>query len=129
LQLASRWRTTRMATESWASYVDTEDGLAWKSAFMLLRQLEPLFAAAVVRDPSLATTYPGLTRMFDAPKVIAKTGVATRKRSAKVKADNAAAAAVTSAVNAALAHAQEGGGAPATTTAAAAGAPATTVKG
>jgi len=119
VNLAYRWRLIRNATEAWLAYVRTQDGLAWRDALALVTQLEPFVLAAVTRDPSVAAAYPGLMRMFDAPKVIARTASATKKKAAKTKAQNA----VTTAVNAALAHAAQGGGeaamaaTPATTTA------------
>ena len=101
VELASAWRLVRTATETWLSYVENEDGLAWMNALVLLRQLEPLFQAAATTDPTLLTTYPGLARTFGASKVIAKSVTATKKKNAKKKA----AEAVTNAVNAALVNA------------------------
>ena len=85
-----RW--VRTAAALWTSYASTEDALAWKDALTLLRELQPLFEAAVVHDPSVATAYPALTRIFEVPKVIAKTATATKRKKARVKAQTAATA-------------------------------------
>ena len=111
LEIAYQWRLVRTATEAWSRYVGTEDGLAWKNALTLLAQLEPLFDAAVVRDPSVATEYPGLVRFFDSPSVVARKAAATKKKAAKAKAQEAVTTAVNAAVGAALTHAAEEGGA------------------
>ncbi len=106
-----QWRLVRTATEAWLRYVETEDGLAWKNALTLLTQLEPLFDAALVRDPTVAAACPGLVRFFDARSVVAKKAAATKKKAAKTKAQAAVTTAVNAAVGAALTHAAEEGGA------------------
>jgi hypothetical protein len=124
VEIAYEWRLVRTATEAWSRYVGTEDGLAWKNALTLLAQLEPLFDAAVVRNPSVAAEYPGLARFFDTRSVVAKKAAATKKKAAKTKAQTAVTTAVNAAVGAALTHAAEEGGAgqAAATTAATSGA-------
>jgi len=95
LDLAIQWRAMRDLTATWDLYVRTQDGLAWKAALTILDQLKPLFLNASATNPALATQYAGLTSFFEAPKVAAKQGLATKAKKAKTTA----AAAVT--VNAA----------------------------
>ena len=93
LQLGVSWRGMRDSTATWDVYAKAQDGMAWKNALTLLDELKPVFLGAVAKNASLATKYPGLMQMFDAPKALAKLGVATRKKNAKAKADTAASAA------------------------------------
>ena len=88
------WRNLRNACEAFTAYVKSQDALAWKAAFVGLDELKPLFLIAATKNPTLATTYAGLAAMFDAPKVIARSGAVTRKKTAKTKASAAATAAV-----------------------------------
>jgi hypothetical protein len=102
--LAQRWRETRNALQTWMLYVQTQDALAWDGALRLMRQLEPLFDAAVTCSPEVAFEYPGVARFYEAKDVVAQRGHATRSRKAKAKADAEQEATITNAVNAALAE-------------------------
>ncbi len=92
---------------AWDKYVTSQNGMAWKAATAQLDAFKPLFLMAVAKNPDLAVKYAGLARLFDAPKVVAKQAVATKKKNAATKAATSAAqaAAVTSAVSAATATA------------------------
>ncbi len=93
LSLGLEWGEMRSATAAWDVYAKAEYSMAWKSALLLLDQLKPVFFGAIAKDPALASQYPGLMQMFDAPKAVAKQAVATKKKNAKAKAVAAAPAA------------------------------------
>lgn len=97
LALAVAWRKARGPAEAWDEYVRTEDGLAWKGALMLLDRVKPYFLAAVQRNSELAQQYPGLARMFEAPREVAKQALATKKKNAAAVAASAASATATAA--------------------------------
>jgi len=86
LDVASRWRALRTAADAFQAYARAEDGMAWKAALTMLAQLEPLYAAALTRDASVADTYPALNRWFDIPKAIAQGAAATKKKARKSRA-------------------------------------------
>jgi hypothetical protein len=104
VSVAIQWRMQRGPTEAWDAYVKAQDGIAWKEALTLLDEVKALFLIAAAKNPTLTTTYPGLARMFDAPKVAAKQATSTRKKNAKTAAA-ATAAATTAAAAPALAPA------------------------
>jgi len=99
--LGLEWRAQRTSAEAWAGYTKVQDAIAWKGALVLLDELRPLFQAAVSKDATLATAYPGLTKLFNATNVMTKHAVAAKKRNAR-----AAAAAAKAAAAEALATAQ-----------------------
>ncbi len=66
--------------------------MAWKAAITLLDQVKALFLIAVSKSSSLATMYPGLAQMFDAPKASTRKAMSTKKKNAKAKVASAAAA-------------------------------------
>jgi len=107
------WRAQRDAAEAWDAYVKVEDGLAWRSAMNVLDEVRPLFLFAVSKNPELATVYPWLTQLFQAPKAVAKQANATKAKKAKVAktntttAESNAVAAATAAAAAATAAADK----------------------
>jgi hypothetical protein len=105
LQIGLGWRNLRVPADAWDQYVKTEDGLAWKSAMLLLDQLKPIFLTAIAQNAALATQFSGLAEMFGARRTAAAKGGATRKQNAKTKAVADAAAAQAAAVASAVAAA------------------------
>ena len=91
------WRALRDPTETWDTYVRAQDAMAWKAAITLLDDVKALFLIAVSKSSSLATKYPGLAQMFDAPKASARKATSTKKRNAKAAVASAQAAAKTAA--------------------------------
>ncbi len=61
--------------------------MAWQDARGIVEDLKAPFGLASGADPTLATTYPALTRLLGVAKAIAQKGVATRKANAKAKAE------------------------------------------
>jgi hypothetical protein len=89
---AMGWRALRGPTEVWDTYVRAEDAMAWQVAITLLDRVKPLFLIAVAANPTLATMYPGLAQMFNAPKLSARQAQVTKKKNAKAAVASAAAA-------------------------------------
>jgi len=96
--LALGWRGVRDTTEAWDEYVKVQDALAWKSAMTALDEVKPLFLFAVSKNPSLATTYSWLAKLFNAPKAISEQANATKAKNKAAKAKTAAEAATAAAV-------------------------------
>jgi hypothetical protein len=105
LQIGLEWREMRPPADAWDRYITSQNGMAWKAAMAQLDALKPVFLLAAATDPALAVKYAGLARLFDAPKMVAKQAVLTKKRNAATKAATTAAQAaeVTAAVSAATA--------------------------
>ena len=85
LDIGLAWRDLRPDAEAWYLYVKMQDGLAWKRLSLLLGELRPIFRLAASKDASLATLYPSLARMLDAPYAVAKRSVETRKQRKRAK--------------------------------------------
>lgn len=92
LELGLAWRSMRDRTETWAEYVKAQDAMAWKDVLTVLAELRPVFLAAVAKTPALASKYPGLVEIFEAPKLVTSLGIVTRKKNAKARAAAEAAA-------------------------------------
>ncbi len=97
ISVALEWRTMRDSTETWDEYVRAQDAMAWQAAMTYLDDIKPLFLIAVSKNPSLATTYPWLAQVFNAPKVSARQAKTTKKNNAKAAVASAQAAAKTAA--------------------------------
>ncbi len=82
LQVGAQWTALRAQSDSWSSYVNSQEGMAWKDALEVLNSLKPAFALATAASPSMLSAYPALTRLLGAQKVVAKRAVATRKKNA-----------------------------------------------
>jgi hypothetical protein len=93
VSLGIQWRKVRDASAAWDAYVKTQDAVAWKGAMAYLEEIRPLFAFAVSKDPSLATTYAWLAKFFNAGKAPAKLAQVTKQKNAQTKAAADAAAA------------------------------------
>jgi hypothetical protein len=85
ITLGVQWRAQRGLAEAWDTYVRTQDAIAWKAALMLLEELKPLFLGAVAKKPELATTYPGLSQIFNASKASSKQANVTKKKKRKLQ--------------------------------------------
>jgi hypothetical protein len=92
MTLGVKWRELRNASEAWDTYVKAQDGIAWRDAFILIDEVRPIFQFALVKQPSLAVTYPKLAQVFNAAKGAAKHAVATKAKKAKAAQATAAAA-------------------------------------
>jgi hypothetical protein len=86
IALGIQWRDMRDLTETWDAYVRAQDALAWKAALLLLDELKPVFLNAIAKNGALASQYPGLTQLFQAPREYAKQAAATKAKKAKAKA-------------------------------------------
>ena len=86
LEAASQWTALLSGASDWDAYVRSQEGMAWKDTLTLVDKLKGPFELASAHDPSIAARYPALARLVAAAKVIAKRGVATRKRRASEKA-------------------------------------------
>ncbi len=102
LSVAISWRSLRNESQAWLAYVNAQDAIAWKVTLEALDELKPIFLIAVAKNPELAGTYPGLSQMFNASKVVAAKALATKKKAAQAEAKAAKkAAAAQAAANAA----------------------------
>lgn len=81
--------------KAWNAYVAEQARSAWSAAFDLTDVLDPPFAFALSRDPTLASRYPHLTKVLRAPNEAGRRAQAAREanKKKKKKAQNAAAAA------------------------------------
>jgi hypothetical protein len=86
LETAIEWRAMRASSEAWDAYVRGQDGLAWKQALTIVDEVKPVFQIAVAKNPALASQYPGLVQLFEAPRLDSKQATATKKKNAKTKA-------------------------------------------
>jgi serine/threonine-protein kinase len=66
--------------------------MASQAAITLLDRVKPLLLIAAAANPTLATMYPGLAPMFNAPKLSARQAQVTKKKNATAAAASAAAA-------------------------------------
>ncbi len=125
LSVAISWRAVRNESQAWLAYVNAQDAIAWKAALSSLDEVKPLFLIAVAKNPELAGTFPGLSQMFDAGKVVAAKALATKKKAteAEAKAAKKAAAAQAAANAAAVKAAAHAAAATVTANATAAPAP------
>jgi hypothetical protein len=81
------WSSARTRADAWDKYARTQEGIAWTALRQMFLRLAPSFAVAVMADPSLLQTYPGLATLLGAKKSIARKAVATKKANAKDKAE------------------------------------------
>ncbi len=86
---ASEWSAMRVKTQAWDKFSGTQEGAAWTDARQIMLAMGPALALAAKTDATIARQFPALIRLFGAKSVIAKRGVATRKRK-KGKAAEAA---------------------------------------
>jgi hypothetical protein len=87
------WRALLGPSNEWNEYVKGQNGMAWKYALTLLDELKPAFLTAVAKNRALAQKYPGLYALLEAPREVAKQGLATKKKNGKTKAVATASAA------------------------------------
>ena len=90
---ASEWSAMRVKTEAWDAFSRGREGAAWTDARQIMLAMGPALALAAKTDATIARQFPALVRLFGAKSVIAKRGVATRKRGKKKEAEQAVEAA------------------------------------
>jgi hypothetical protein len=100
LQVAAQWTSLRAQSDAWSSYVNSQEGMAWKDALEVVNSLKPAFALATAASPAMLSQYPALTRLLGAQAVVAKRGAATKKRNAAAASAVPAAATTASSVGA-----------------------------
>jgi hypothetical protein len=84
---ATQWSANRVRTEAWDLYARSQEGASWSDVRSIIATLSPAFQLAVRSDATLARQFPAMVRLFDAKKVIAARGVATRKANKKAIAE------------------------------------------
>jgi hypothetical protein len=97
LQVAAQWTSLLAQSNSWTSYVKSQEGMAWKDALLVIDSLKAPFQLASAASPSMSSQYPALNRLLGAQKVVAKRAVSTKKKNAAANAATAAAATATAA--------------------------------
>ncbi len=86
LQMGSLWSAMRIQTSQWDKYGVLQEGYSWRAIRAALLRLEQAFLLAAQANPKLVTTYPGLSSLFGAKKVIAQKGASTRRLNSEAKA-------------------------------------------
>jgi hypothetical protein len=107
LQVAVGWTSLLAQSNSWNSYVKSQEGMAWKDALEVMDSLKAPFQLAVTASPSMASQYPALMRLLGAQKVVAKRAASTKKKNAA--AVTAAAASTTATTPAATGTTSDAG--------------------
>jgi hypothetical protein len=85
LALAAAWSQKLEEAKAWTAYVAEQAKSAWSAAHALTDVLDPPFAFALSRDPTLASRYPHLTKVLRAPNEVAGRALAAREANAKKK--------------------------------------------
>jgi hypothetical protein len=80
---ATEWTQMRVKNEEWDIYSRTQEGAAWSDVRRIMKMLAPALALAAQTDATIAREFPALARLFDAKKVIAQRGLASRKANEK----------------------------------------------
>jgi hypothetical protein len=81
--LAVGWSGVAQDAALWAAFTEGQATFAWNDALGLMAGLKALYQAAVLRDPTIAETFPTMARVFAMPVVTAQKGANTRKEKAK----------------------------------------------
>jgi len=84
---ANQWSLMRVRTIAWEGYCLQQEGLAWVDIHRLMDQIQPLFELAVASDASIGVQFPMMLKLFNAQRVIAAKGAATRKANKKAIAE------------------------------------------
>jgi hypothetical protein len=84
---ANQWSVIRVRTITYEAYCLQQEGLAWITVRELMNKLQPAFDLAVASDASIGVRFPALVKLFNAQRVIAKKGVATRTANRKLVAE------------------------------------------
>jgi hypothetical protein len=86
LLMGSLWSAMRVATSAWDKYCVVMEGYAWQAIRALFLRMGKVYLVAVDANPKLVTTYPGLSALLGAKKVIAQKGASTRRLNKDAKA-------------------------------------------
>lgn len=92
LDIASQWTGLLAESAAWHRYVQSQQGVAWKLALVLLGQLKEPFRLASRANPDLRIRYTALARLLGARTDVAHRAAASRAKNAKEKAARKAAA-------------------------------------
>jgi hypothetical protein len=84
---ATQWSAMRVSVATWDEYCRSQEGAAWSAVRDIISSLAPAFQLASRTDNTLGRQFPALVRLFDARKVIAARGAATRKANKKAAAE------------------------------------------
>jgi len=85
--MGSLWSSMRLATSEWDEYCVLQEGYAWRAIRATLLRLEQAFLLAAQANPQLVATYPGLSSLLGAKKVIAQKAASTRRLNKAAKAN------------------------------------------
>lgn len=85
---ASAWTRQRQASDIWARYLATQEGVAWRAARRVLRNIKDSFRLAVEREPGLQLRFPAIAALVDAKAAVARRASATRKRKGGALTEN-----------------------------------------
>ena len=83
---AAQWTALRKRLQAFLIYVKSSEAICWKTALADLEKLNVIFQLLQKQNLALATEFPELTKLLDAPKVVAARATATRARNSKEKA-------------------------------------------
>jgi hypothetical protein len=83
LSLAAQWTALRVKIEAYLEYVRSNEVVTWKTGYADLEKLAASYDVVAEQNPSLLAGYPELTKLIDAPRVIAKAAAQTRARNVK----------------------------------------------
>jgi hypothetical protein len=86
LLMGSLWSSMRVSTSQWDEFSVLQEGYAWRAIRATLLRLEQAFQLAAQANPTLMTTYPGLSALLGAKKAIAQKGASTRRLNKAAKA-------------------------------------------
>jgi hypothetical protein len=82
LRVASQWTEVLSQTAAWHEYVKARQGVAWKTALLMLDGLKRPFALASAADPTLLLRYPATARLLEAKSTVARRSAASRAKKA-----------------------------------------------
>jgi hypothetical protein len=85
LDVASQWTRLLAESNAWCRYVQSQQGVAWKEALVLLGQLKEPFRLAAKANPDLRIQYGALARLLGARTDVAHRAAASRAKNAKAE--------------------------------------------